>query len=78
MGSPKQQRAGDEGSDPVMALESEHPESVELADLFASCHKSSPTVRKDGGSPDLAGKPWSCSERFATQGPKTLYLKPAV
>jgi hypothetical protein len=37
---------------------------VELADLFASCHKSSPTVRKAGGSPDLAGKPRSCSERF--------------
>lgn len=54
-----------EQRDKVMALESEHAESVELADLFASYHKSSPTVRKAGGSPDQAGKPRSCSERFA-------------
>ena len=71
MGSPNQWD-GDEGaggSKSVLAWESEYAEeseyaSDELADLSASCHKSSPTVRKAGGSPDLAGKPRSCSERF--------------
>jgi hypothetical protein len=63
MGSPNQW-AGDKGaggSKSVLAWESEYAESDELADLSASCHKSSPTVRKAvsrerGGSPKPGGR----------------------
>ena len=68
MGSPNQWD-GDEGaggSKSVLAWESEYAEeseyaSDELADLSASCHKSSPTVRKAvsrerGGSPKPGGR----------------------
>ena len=51
LGSPSQW-AGDEGaegSESVLTLESEYAESDELADLSASCHKSSPTLRKAVG-----------------------------
>ncbi len=89
MGSPNQWD-GDEGaggSKSVLAWESEYAEeseyaSDELADLSASCHKSSPTVRKAvsrerGGSPTWRkdhGVARGVSPHVCNGLPQSLYL----